>query len=83
MHRRWTSDIYTAEVTAQRKLRLEGDSHTKAVYELHRFLTRVNEDAAERADELRRQVAGEEAAPTPKRSRFRRRGQSIGSSDAW
>lgn len=80
---RWTSDIYTAEVTAQRKLRLEGDSHTKAAYELHRFLTRVNEDAADRAEEARRQAAGEEASRTPRRSRFRRKGQGVESSDAW
>lgn len=45
---RWTPDIYAPEVTATRKLRLETESHTKAVYELRRFLTKINEDMEER-----------------------------------
>lgn len=42
--RRWKADLYSAEVTATRKLRVEQATHTKAMYELRRFCGRIKED---------------------------------------
>lgn len=41
--RRWKADLYSAEVAATRKNKLEQETHTKAVYELRRFCARIKE----------------------------------------
>lgn len=45
---RWTTDIYTPDVTATRKMRLETETHTKAVYELRRFVARIKEECGKK-----------------------------------
>ncbi|CAM9156500.1 unnamed protein product [Ectocarpus sp. 13 AM-2016] len=41
---RWKADIYLAEVQITRKLKCCEEAHTKAVYELRRFSTKIKED---------------------------------------
>lgn len=41
---RWKADLYSDEVNATRKLRVEQATHTKAVYELRRFCDKIKEE---------------------------------------
>lgn len=41
---RWKADLYSDEVTATRKLRVEHKSHPTAVYELRRFVAKIKRD---------------------------------------
>lgn len=76
---RWTSDIYSPEVVAMRKLRLEEESRTKAMYELRRFLTRIKENIAERVEEVGQVADEDESVRTSGGQRDRRREPSNGS----
>lgn len=41
--RRWKSDVYSDEVTGVRKGKMVEEIHTKAVYELRRFSSRLKD----------------------------------------
>lgn len=41
---RWKADIYQAEVQATRKFKFCEDTHTKAVYELRKFVAKIKEE---------------------------------------
>lgn len=59
---RWNPDIYSGEVVASRKIRLESESRNQAVYELRKFVTKITEDVLKRkeAEEMAAEAQQEE-----------------------